>query len=462
MRTHPSLLTILVLTAPLAAAEPVLTGPAPMPPPAAARDWNPRNTPVVAVVKRVRNAVVNIHSERTARADGQEELLAQAPAQNRINGMGTGIIIDPRGYILTNQHVVEEVNALRVHLADGSTFPARVVARDHEADLALLKIDAGQPLAVIPLGTASDLNVGETVIAIGNAYGYEHTVSVGVVSAVGRDVALNKEMSYKALIQTDASINPGNSGGPLLNINGELIGVNVAIRAGAQGIGFAIPVDAAIKSAAAMMDTHTDGPGPGLFVKDDVHAGRDDGSWQRNVIVDRVEAGGAAGKAGLQRGDVVLRAGELAVGSSLDLQRAFLEHTAGDRVPVVVSRNGVEQKADLVLEAVRPAAATASTSDDPVWQRLGLRLRGVGAESVNHGNPQLHGGLLVTDVRPEGPAGKAGLQRGDILVGLHQWEMLTQDNVLFVLNNPDLSTFNPMLFYILRNGKVHHGSVTAE
>ncbi len=458
MRTHPSLLAILVLTAPLAAAEPVLTGPAPLPPPVASRDWNPRNTPVVEVVKRVRNAVVNIHSERTAMGNNTDELLALAPSQNRINGMGTGIIIDPRGYILTNQHVVEEVNSLRIHLVDGTTFPARVVARDHDADLALLKIDAGQPLAVVPLGTASDLMVGETVIAIGNAYGYENTVSVGVVSAVGRDVALNKEISYKALIQTDASINPGNSGGPLLNINGELIGVNVAIRAGAQGIGFAIPVDAAIKSAAAMMDSHLDGVSLGLAVKDDVHAGRDDGSWQRNVVIDRVDAGGSANKAGLQRGDVVVRAGDLAVTSSLDLERGFLEHIAGDRIPLVVKRNGVEQKTDLVLEA----AHTAAAPDDPVWQRLGLRLRSVPADSVNHTNPQLHGGLTVIDVRADGPAGKAGIQRGDILVGLHQWEMLTQDNVMYVLNNPDLATFNPMQFYILRNGKVHHGTLAAE
>ena len=312
----------------------------------------------------------------------------------------------------------------------------------------------------MPLGTASDLMVGETVIAIGNAYGYEHTVTVGVVSAIGRDVTLNKEVSYKSLIQTDASINPGNSGGPLLNINGELIGVNVAIRAGAQGIGFAIPVDAAIKSAAAMFDSHLDGGSLGLSVKDDVHAGREDGTWQRHVVIDRVEAGGPANKAGLQRGDLVVRAGDVAVNSSLDLERGFLEHLAGDRVPLVVKRNGVDQKAELVLEAVRPTAA--STADDPVWQRLGLRLKSVSAEAVSRSNSQLHGGLSVIDVRPDGPAGRAGIQRGDVLVGLHQWEMLTQENVTYVLNHPDLATFNPMQFYVLRNGKVHHGTITAE
>ena len=191
----------------------------------------------------MRGAVVNIHSERTVQVPVGDELFAHAPLQNRVNGMGTGIIIDPRGYIITNQHVVDDVSVIRVHLTDGSSHTARVLVRDHESDLALLKIDVSRPLPTMPLGTSSDVMVGETVIAIGNAYGYEHTVTVGIVSAIKRDVTLNKEVSYKALIQTDASINPGNSGGPLLNINGELIGVNVAIRAGAQGIGFAIPVD---------------------------------------------------------------------------------------------------------------------------------------------------------------------------------------------------------------------------
>src|SRR5262245_2962627 len=189
----------------------------------AAGPVNPRRTPVVDVVERVKAAVVNIQSERTARADLPPDFFAQAPSQSRVNGMGTGILLDPRGYIVTNHHVVEDVTLIRVRLADGSTHGARVVARDAESDLALLKIDAGRPLPVMPLGTAADLMVGETVIAIGNAYGYDHTVTVGVVSAIKRDVTLNKDISYKALIQTDASINPGNSGGPLLNINGDLV-----------------------------------------------------------------------------------------------------------------------------------------------------------------------------------------------------------------------------------------------
>jgi serine protease Do len=422
------------------------------------RDWSLRQTPVVDVVKRVRDAVVNIHSERTVRGPASEELFALAPSQNRVNGMGTGVLIDPRGYIVTNHHVIDEVNLLRVRLADGTQTGARVVARDAENDLALLKIEVGRPLPTIPLGTATDLMVGETVIAIGNAYGYEHTVTVGVVSAIGRDVTLNKEVSYKQLIQTDASINPGNSGGPLLNVYGELIGVNVAIRAGAQGIGFAIPVDTMIRVAGGMLAGKARGGAVsavshGLQLRDEVRATKSEAP-RRFAVVEHLEEGSPAEKAGLQPGDVLVRADGTPVASSLDLERALLDHTAGDKVVFLVRRGSADQKTELVLDA---AHTSPTIVNDPIWRRLGLRLQVVTAETVSHTQPQLHGGLLVADVRSESAAGKAGIQRGDILVGLHQWEMLTNENVQFVLNHPDLSSFSPLRFFILRSGQVHRG-----
>jgi serine protease Do len=433
---------------------------------------NPRRTAVVEVVERVRAAVVNIHSERTAYGPASEELFAHSPSQNRINGMGTGIILDPRGYIITNQHVVDEVNSIRIRLADGTTHSARVLTRDHESDLALLKIEVDRPLPTMPLGTSSDLMVGETVIAIGNAYGYEHSVTVGVVSAIKRDVTLNKEISYKQLIQTDASINPGNSGGPLLNINGELVGVNVAIRAGAQGIGFAIPVDSMLKAAADMMSIRKrNGTWHGMVCRDCVgepervsavsesasKANSSSGALtlSRWLIVERAEAGSPAAKAGLQPGDILARAGDLRVVCALDLERGLLDRSPGDTVPLVVRRKGVEQRTELVLQSVeRPVAAT---TNDLIWRKLGLRLRPVNAELVSRTNRQLHGGLEVAELDAEGAAAKAGIQRGDILVGLHQWETINLDNVNFVLTHPDLASFNPLRFFILRLGQVHRG-----
>jgi serine protease Do len=440
---------------------------------------NPRRTPVVEVVERVRGAVVNIHSERTAGAPATQELFANAPSQNRVNGMGTGIIVDPRGYIVTNQHVVDDVNLIRVRLSDGSTHSARVLTRDQESDLALLKIDAARPLPTIPLGTSSDLMVGETVIAIGNAYGYEHSVTVGVISALRRDVTLNKEISYKGLIQTDASINPGNSGGPLLNINGELIGVNVAIRAGAQGIGFAIPVDSLIRVAADMLSVRKRmGLWHGLVCRDCVAEGENDnaktsgsepaktktvstspplantaplGRW---LVVERTEPASPAVRAGLLPGDIVTQVGDARVACNLDLERALLDRGAGDSVPVIVQRKGTEQQFDLVLQAVEQR--TRPTADF-VWRKIGLHLSPASPESVARHHPQLRGGMIVLEVDPASAAAKAGIVRGDILVGLHQWETVSLDNVAFVLSHPDRASFSPLRFFIVRTGQIHRG-----
>jgi serine protease Do len=414
-----------------------------------------RRTQIVEVVERVRSAVVNIHSERTVQSTVGDDLTATPPAPNHINGMGTGVIIDPRGYVVTNEHVIEDVNVIRVRLSDGTSYPARVLARSQENDLALLKFDAGRPLPVIPLGTATDLMVGETVIAIGNAYGYEHTVTVGIVSAVKRDVTLNKDVAYKALIQTDASINPGNSGGPLLNINGEMVGVNVAIRAGAQGISFAIPVDTMIRVVADMISVRRrKGTCHGLICHDQVDPSQAD-TPVRRLVLDHPESASPAERAGLQPGDVVLQVADTRVTCSLDLERALLGCSAGEHVPVVVRRRGAEQRVDLVLQNAESENPTAAA--DLIWQKIGLRLSPVTGELISRTSDRLSGGLVVEEINPEGSAAKAGIQRGDVLVGLHHWKTLTLDNVVFVLTHRDLATFTPLCFYIVRSGQIHRG-----
>jgi serine protease Do len=412
-----------------------------------------RKTAVVTAVERVKNAVVNIHSERLAAHDGYNPSAPRKP----MNGMGTGIIIDPRGYIVTNQHVIDDVTALRIRLADGTSLNATVVARHPELDLAIIKIDAPAGLSVAPIGTASDLMVGETVIAVGNAYGYEHTVSVGVVSAVKRDVSLNENMSYKSLIQTDASINPGNSGGPLVNINGELIGVNVAIRAGAQGIGFAIPVDHMVGSVCQMLKTKRRAAAyDGLVCRDILQSSND--GLVRKVIVDRVDASSPAESSGLASGDVVLQVGDIKVASGIDVERGLLERKAGDKVTVKVRRGDQEKSVTLALASgdrpVRPTSAS-----DIVWQKLGVQLAPVASDAIARINNQLHGGLEITSINASGVAAKAGLKKGDVLVGLHTWETVNVDNVSFVLNHPDLANFNPVPFFIVRGGQIRKGAL---
>jgi serine protease Do len=418
-----------------------------------------RRTAIVTAVERVKGAVVNIHSERTVIGAGDH--FALSPSQNRVNGMGTGIVIDPRGYIVTNHHVIEDVSLLRIRLADGSTHTAAIIARNPDVDLALIKIDPAQPLPTMPLGTAADLMVGETVLAVGNAYGYEHTVSVGIVSAIKRDVSLNKDMSYKSLIQTDASINPGNSGGPLVNVNGELVGVNVAIRAGAQGIGFAIPVDHMIRAVSDMLRSRRRaGAYDGLAVRDRVDISNEVPT--RSVVIERVEAGSPAAAAKLRAGDTLVRIGDVRVICSYDVERAFLDHKAGEVVPVVARRGDQDVRAEIALGGAsdeRVVRAQSSSSSDMIWSKLGVQFNPVATEVVAKINRQLNGGLEVVAVANESVAAKAGIKKGDILVGLHNYETLSLDNVNYVLSHPELPNFNPLAFYILRSGQVRKGSL---
>jgi serine protease Do len=414
---------------------------------------NPRRNQIVEVVEKVKDAVVNIHSERTVAPVGGEDLYGIAPAPSHVNGMGTGIIIDPRGYIITNYHVIDDVQVIKVRLSDGSTYPAKIIARDHDNDLALLKIDARKPLTTIPIGTAQDLMIGETVLAVGNAFGYEHTVTTGIVSALHRDVTLNKEMSYKSLIQTDTPINPGNSGGPLVNINGELVGVNVAIRAGAQNIAFAIPVDTMIRVAGDMMSIRKrNGLTYGMKLNDKIEPGRS--PTMRTVTVASVDPTGPGLNAGAQMGDVIVRVGDQPVHTTLELERALLERTAGEKIVLVVNRDGSEKSLDLTLQTTDRAPAPAP---DLIWRKLGVKLVPAATEQVTRVNPALHGGMMVTDVLADGVAGRAGLQRGDILLGLHLWETLAADNVNYVLTHPELAKFNPVQFFIIRNGQIRRG-----
>ncbi len=438
------MLTWICLAIPAQADESLLKGPG-----------NPRRSQAVDVVERVKASVVNIHSERTV-ADARDADRDVARTNHRVNGMGTGIVIDPRGYLITNYHVVDDVQMLRVRLHDGTTLPARVLAKDAEADLAVIKVEPTKPLPIIPLGTSSDLMLAEPVIAIGNAFGYEHTVTTGIVSALKRDVTLNKEVSYKSLIQTSAGINPGNSGGPLLNVHGELIGVNVAIRAGAQNIAFALPIDNVLKTVAEMLGSRRRGQIHGLVVKDMVDASTN--PIKRWVTVERVESNGAGEVAGLKAGDVVERIGDVTVLCAMDLERAFLEQPASAKLAIVARRDKETLKTELALKPGRivPGLAVAATND-PVWKRLGIRVDAVTPDAVAKVNKELRGGLSITEVNADSPAARAGFQRGDILIGLHTWETISTDNVSFVLNHPDLTSFSPVKFFVIRGNQLRRG-----
>jgi serine protease Do len=273
-----------------------------------------RRSRVVEAVERARPAVVNISTEQVVIQrplpvdpffeEFFRDFFDSRPRRSTRRSLGSGVIVRGDGTILTNEHVILRGGRIHVTLADGGEYEARLVGRDPDADLAVLRIDAGRSLPYISLGSSSDLMIGETVIAIGNPFGLSHTVTAGVVSATKRTLQTGGR-TYTDFIQTDASINPGNSGGPLLNILGDLIGINTAIYGNAQGIGFAIPVDRVRRSLDSLVSgrrqPETD---PNQLAWDQLGVqARDD---ERGLAVTRVRDGSAAERVGVQRGDRLL------------------------------------------------------------------------------------------------------------------------------------------------------------
>ncbi|MGL5096702.1 MAG: trypsin-like peptidase domain-containing protein [Planctomycetia bacterium] len=414
-----------------------------------------RNTPRVQAVQRVLPSVVNIHSQKTVTTASNSATPYPnigGPA-NRMNGMGTGVVIDERGYIVTNYHVIEDVTSIRATLHDGATYSAVVVARDPKIDVALIKIDPLNPLKIMPMGTSQDLLLAETVFAVGNAYGYEHTITEGIVSQLHRDVRLSEEQMYRDLIQTDASINPGNSGGPLINADGEMIGLNVAIRAGAQGIGFAIPVDEVQRVIAELMSTQRlNSVWHGMDVLGNSEG---DAPSEGKVVVRRVASGSPAERAGILSQDAVLAIDGKPVEYAYDVERLLLSKQPGDEASVLVSRGGREELRRLKLQTT---PVSVNSPIEVVFRRMGVRLsEQAPSAEVQQLAAQLRGGLRVDEVSPGSSAGKAGLTPGDVLIGLHQWETLTIENVLYVLNQQNLEQLGPMRFYVVRGGQIHRG-----
>lgn len=415
-----------------------------------------RKTPVVEAVRKVQASVVSISSEKRAASSSRWPFSAEESNRPRVNGMGTGVLIDERGYILTNHHVVDKVQGIEVHLFDGSSYPAKVVQHDEVMDLALIKVEAAKPLQAIAIGTSSDLMVGESVITIGNAFGYENTVSAGIISYIGRHVTLSDDQVYRNLIQTDASINPGNSGGPLINIDGELIGINVATRSGAQNIGFALPIDDVKKVAMEMMSTRKLASAWHGLVTAELKLGDD-----RIVQVNEVQSGSPAELAGFKSGDQILKVGELPVNNTLDVERGLLGRPTGQATPIALRRAGKEQSLSIALVPLQKIQGDPS---DHVWRTLGLKLSPVGRDSVSPASSSLNGGLYVQAVTPNSPGSRAMIQKGDILVGIVLGEKLLEtvrpENVVYILRESEAKRANSLEYYIVRRNGLLTGTLS--
>jgi serine protease Do len=406
-----------------------------------------RRTAIVLAIESQRDSVVNIHGQKVV-GGGEDGVDGEV---RRVNGMGTGVIVDARGYAVTNFHVVEGVRRIEVTLASGKTAAASLVSHDPRTDLAVIKIDSDERLPVATIGTSADLMIGETVLALGNAYGYEHTVTRGIVSALHRNVEVSRTQRYEDLIQTDASINPGNSGGPLLNINGEVIGINVAVRAGAQGIGFAIPIDRVLDVVSRLLSVERiDHTWHGLVVRADA---------PRGAVVEAVHRRSPAETVGVRAGDLITRIGDVSVSHQLDVERALIGRKAGDSVSVTVMRAGASERIELPLAEMR---RDAESLDDRCWAEVGLRLTTMPAAKVQKLQARYRGGLLVTGVREGGPASEQGIQEGDILVGLHVWETIAPDNVSYILDKAVEEHLNPIKFYVLRGRETLFGHLVSD
>jgi serine protease Do len=430
----------------------------------AAEHASHRNTERTRIVELAERSSVNIHTEKRQKS---MDVVFSAGKATKINGMGTGIVIDDRGYIVTNYHVVQDVERLRVTTYAGSEYEGRVLAYDSREDLAIIKINPTEPMTVARFGTSSDLMLGEDVIAIGNAYGYESSVTRGIISHRSRDVEVNDEQSYNDLIQIDAAINPGNSGGPLINADGEVIGINVAIRAGAQRIGFAIPIDDARKVIARLLNIERHNMTYHGILASDVKHG-----LERKLVVETLRPDSPALAAGLKSGDVILKAGDLPVVDGADFERSLYGKTAGTEIPLTILRDGQEQQLHFRLaelsasrrqigqqnlaQATGSNTALAANTVDRCWEMLGLKLVKADANFPVPGQPY-RGGMKVAKVRPQSPAEINGIREGDVLVGLHIWETVSNENIDFVLNHPQLQNLGPLKFYIVRDGETLFG-----
>ncbi len=419
-------------------------------------------------------SVVNIHTEKAAPVNKESRFFT--PKSRRISGMGTGIVVDERGFIVTNYHVIHDVDQITVTLKNGETLSARKVSFDRKHDMAIIRVDASEPLTVMPLGTSCDVMLAEKVFAVGNAFGYEHTITSGIVSAIGRDVEVDETQSYENLIQTDASINPGNSGGPLLNVNGHVIGINVAIRAGAQRIGFALPIDDARRTIARLLSTERlRGISHGVFATD-VKTPTD-----QQLVIDEVIAGSAADICGMQQGDVIREVRGIQVHDNADWERGLLDIPVGTVLDVSIVRDdqastlpftvGVgksvpaavaEQYTDgLAVQTVASPNKTKGAQDaagihNKVASMLGIRLGALSTHDRNIIGRRYKGGMKVVSADKGGLAARHGIRRGDILLGLDGYETLDDRNLQFILLESRVKTLKEISFQIYRH---HQGAL---
>ncbi|MFT4578716.1 MAG: serine protease Do [Nitrospinales bacterium] len=420
------------------------------PPFGLAGELNNRRTPLVVAVEKVSPAVVNIYTSETGRPLRNpfrkfgNNLFDQffqdffSKNQNNKKSLGSGVLIDKEGHILTNEHVVARASQIRVALSDKREFGARVIGADIKSDLAIIKIDSEEFLPFVPMGRSDDLMIGEQVLAIGNPFGLRHTVTTGIISALNRNIRAGKNKVYSDFIQVDASINPGNSGGPLLNINGSLIGINTAIYQKAEGIGFAIPIDDAKR-----------------VVDELIHFGKVRRGWlgvsvqemdpqlsrhfkldrKKGVLVVRVAEKSPAKAAGLKRSDIIVAIEGHEVTNKSDFRGRMASYTVDDNVRFSIIRDGKSLEYVVRVISIPKQYVAAFTQN---W--LGLKVQQNNARFARSNRLATSKGMVVMNVVPKSAGDRTGISTGDVIRQVNQDRIDNEEDynkAIADLNNPD-------------------------
>jgi len=437
---------------------------------ATAKDWRKG---FVEVAKKVKPSVVAIRSERTVTVGpgGGEDFFKGTPFEDFFKehggppvkrkqmGEGSGVIVDAQGYILTNYHVVAGAEKISIHLFDGRELKGTVRGTDPRTDLAVVHVEAAD-LRIAALGDSEKLQVGEWAIAVGSPFGLEETVTVGVISAKGRS-GLGTG-TYEDFLQTDASINPGNSGGPLVNIDGEVIGINAMIIQPGQGIGFAIPINLAKTIMQELIKT-------GKVVRPWVGIGLQDITpdlmkffnlkEKEGALVSQVYSGSPAEKAGLKVGDVAIEVDGVMIKGSQDVVREVLKKKVGQKVNFVILRDGKRTEVSLTT-AQMPEKIGERGPAKPVREWFGLRVSNVTPDIAKQMGLTKTEGVVITGVEPNSVAQGAGLKAGDIILEVNRQKIFNQNEYRNAMEKtkPD----EGVLFLIDRAGSAFFVTLTEE
>jgi serine protease Do len=361
-----------------------------------------------------------------------------APAPKTQKGMGSGVIISTDGYVLTNNHVVDGAKEVIITLADQKEYKGRIIGADRQTDLAVVKIDAHETFPASTLGDSDAMKVGDWVVAIGNPFGLDRTVTAGIVSAKGRVIGAGP---YDSFIQTDASINPGNSGGPLLNMQGEVIGINTAIVAQGQGIGFAIPVNM-VKPLIPQLETK--GKVTRGFLGVTIQAITPPLAKSLNLpdkkgaLVADINPNTPAAKAGIKRGDVIVAFNGKDVSDSQSLPAMVAATPVGQEATVTVKRDGETLQLPVTigeLPAQRAANGNPGGAIQPAREKWGLQLRDLNPEIAAQLHLKADQGVVVVDVQPNSRAAESGVHQGDVILEVNRQPVNSVQDMAAKLNN---------------------------